>query len=144
MYPPDQKMADTPFHTQGSVIRADSLYKAGKHADVFWCDQNSSNNRNGNVPVHQFTHRDIKACKNYSILFYPFNRRCRIYSDFFYYHVKYHLLNMVKIKILMCQQLARFEKSWPAFCQIWIIFTHLKLWIASARHNFKWVKIQIE
>ena len=22
------------------------------------------------------------------------------------------------------------------------IFTHLKLWIASARHNFKWVKIQ--
>ena len=24
-------------------------------------------------------------------------------------------------------------------CQI---FTHLKLWIASARHNFKWVKIQ--
>ena len=23
-----------------------------------------------------------------------------------------------------------------------IIFTHLKLWIASARHNFKWVKIQ--
>ena len=23
------------------------------------------------------------------------------------------------------------------------IFTHLKLWIASARHNFKWVKIQI-
>ena len=27
---------------------------------------------------------------------------------------------------------------------IWIISTHLKLWIASARHNFKWVKIQIE
>ena len=23
------------------------------------------------------------------------------------------------------------------------IFTHLKLWIASARHNFKWVKIPI-
>ena len=41
-------------------------------------------------------------------------------------------------------QPARFEKSWPPFCQIWIIFTHLKLWIASARHNFKWVKIQIE
>ena len=27
------------------------------------------------------------------------------------------------------------------FCLISIIFTHLKLWIASARHNFKWVKI---
>ena len=39
---------------------------------------------------------------------------------------------------------ARFEKCWPPFCQIWIIFTHLKLWIASARHNFKWVKILIE
>ena len=24
------------------------------------------------------------------------------------------------------------------------MFTHLKLWIASARHNFKWVKIQIK
>ena len=29
-------------------------------------------------------------------------------------------------------------------CQIWIIFTHLKLGIASARHNFKWVKIPIK
>ena len=24
-----------------------------------------------------------------------------------------------------------------------IIFTHLKLWVAVARHNFKWVKIKI-
>ena len=39
---------------------------------------------------------------------------------------------------------AIFKNSWPSFCQIWIIFTHLKLWIASARHNFKWVKTQIE
>ena len=22
-----------------------------------------------------------------------------------------------------------------------VIFTHLKLWVAVARHNFKWVKI---
>ena len=39
---------------------------------------------------------------------------------------------------------ARFEICGPPFCQIWIIFTHLKLWIASARHNLKWVKIPIE
>ena len=38
---------------------------------------------------------------------------------------------------------AIFENSWPLFCQIWIIFTHLKLWIASARHKFKWMKILI-
>ena len=44
----------------------------------------------------------------------------------------------------MWHQSAIFENSWPLFCQIRIIFTHLKLWIASARHNFKWVKIQIE
>ena len=25
-----------------------------------------------------------------------------------------------------------FENSWPPYCQIWIIFTHLKLWIVSA------------
>ena len=48
------------------------------------------------------------------------------------------------VKAIMWHQSARFEKRWPPFCQIWIIFTHLKLWIASARHNFKWVKIQIE
>ena len=45
------------------------------------------------------------------------------------------------VKDKMWHQPARFEKSWPPFCQIWIIFTRLKLWIASARHNFKWVEI---
>ena len=44
----------------------------------------------------------------------------------------------------MWHQSAIFENRWTPFCQIWIIFTHLKLLIASARHNFKWVKIQIE
>ena len=48
------------------------------------------------------------------------------------------------VKDKMWHQSAIFENSWPPFCQIWIIFTQLKLWIASARHNFKWVKIQIE
>ena len=27
--------------------------------------------------------------------------------------------------------------------QIKLIFSHLKLWIAAARHNFKWLKIYI-
>ena len=48
------------------------------------------------------------------------------------------------VKAIMWHQSARFENSWPPFCQIWIISSHLKLWIASARHNFKWVKIPIE
>ena len=43
----------------------------------------------------------------------------------------------------MWHQSARFEKSWPLFCQIWIIFTLLKLWIVSARHNFKWLKFKL-
>ena len=29
---------------------------------------------------------------------------------------------------------------WSQITQIWVIVTHLKLWIAVARHNFKWVK----
>ena len=54
-------------------------------------------------------------------------------------------LNHIIIKSFMLNRnLAIFENSWPPFCPIWIIFTHLKLWIASARHNFKWVKIEIE
>ena len=56
-----------------------------------------------------------------------------------------HLLPPLKhVKDKIRHQSAIFENSWPPFCQIWIIFTHLKLWIASARHNFKWVIIQIE
>ena len=56
-----------------------------------------------------------------------------------------HYISAFKhVKDKKWHQPAIFEKSWPPFCQIWIIFTHLKLWIASARHNFKWVKILIE
>ena len=36
----------------------------------------------------------------------------------------------------------KISKSSPPVCQKWMIFTHLKLWIASARHNFKWVKMR--
>ena len=32
-------------------------------------------------------------------------------------------------------------KCWSQIKQISVIFTHLKLWVAVARHNFKWVKI---
>ena len=34
-----------------------------------------------------------------------------------------------------------FEIRWAQIKQICVIFTHLKLWVAIARHNFKWVKI---
>ena len=27
--------------------------------------------------------------------------------------------------------------------QIWVIFTHLELWVVVARHNYKWVKNDI-
>ena len=37
----------------------------------------------------------------------------------------------------------RFANDWSKIIQIWVIFTHLKLWVAIARHNFKWVKIWI-
>ena len=39
-------------------------------------------------------------------------------------------------------QSVRFENSWPLFCQIWIIFAHLKLLIASARRN--WMICRLE
>ena len=32
---------------------------------------------------------------------------------------------------------------WHQIKQIWVIFTHLKLWVAVARHKFKWVTIYI-
>ena len=62
-----------------------------------------------------------------------------IFESSFFNITLYLILNMVKIK---CD--INFEKIWLPFCQIWIIFTYLRLWIASARHNFKWVKIQIK
>ena len=36
------------------------------------------------------------------------------------------------------------KNVWSHIGQIWVIFSHLKLWIAVARHNFKWVKNSIE
>ena len=42
-----------------------------------------------------------------------------------------------------CYYESRFANVWSQLEQIWVIFTHLKLWIAVARHNFKRVKIQI-
>ena len=38
-----------------------------------------------------------------------------------------------EVKDKMWHQLAIFDNSLPLYCQIWIIFTHLKLCIASAR-----------
>ena len=37
----------------------------------------------------------------------------------------------------MWYQPAWSEKSWPPFCQIWIIFTHLKLWIDTTSSGWK-------
>ena len=54
----------------------------------------------------------------------------------FYQHIKYPLLNMFKNQ----QDL---KKNY-LFLSSLLIFTHLKLWIASSRHNFKWVKIPIK
>ena len=33
---------------------------------------------------------------------------------------------------------------WFQIKQIWVIFTHLKLWVAVARNHFKWMKIIIK
>ena len=36
---------------------------------------------------------------------------------------------------------SRFSNVWSQIKQIRVISTHLKLWVAVERHNFKWVKI---
>ena len=67
-----------------------------------------------------------------------FNRRCRIYSGF-HFLLAHYVPPFEYVKDKMWHQSAIFDNSWPPFCQIWIIFTHLKLWIASARQNeMKW------
>ena len=35
--------------------------------------------------------------------------------------------------------------AWASpFKQILVIFTHLKLWVAVARHNFKWEEFKLD
>ena len=102
------------------------------------------NRRNTRKTIERSSPRVLKHCfarvtRCWSKL-QPFNRWCRIYSGFHF--LLAHQVPLFKyVKGKMWDQPARFEKSRPPFCQIWIIFTHLKLWIASARHNSKWVKI---
>ena len=43
----------------------------------------------------------------------------------------------------MSVQTSRFANVWSEIKEICVIFTHLKLWVAVARHNFKRVKIQL-
>ena len=53
---------------------------------------------------------------------------------FYYHHIEYLILNMLKIKCDI--KSARFEKSWPPFCQIWIIFTENPQLQASENSNW--------
>ena len=72
------------------------------------------------------------------------NRRDRLYSFFDIFLIAHCISAFTHVENKTCHQSARFENSWSPFRKIWIIFTLLKLWIASARHNFKRVKIQTE
>ena len=42
----------------------------------------------------------------------------------------------------MCVKASRFANVCSQIKHIRVIFSHLELWIAVARHNFKWVKIK--
>ena len=57
-------------------------------------------------------------------------------------HIKYHLLNRLKIKRDINQQYLNMVNLF--FFQIWTILFLLKLCIASAWHNCKWQKITMK
>ena len=52
-------------------------------------------------------------------------------------HSFYHPNKSLLLEINDCFN----SKVWAQIKQIELIFTHLKLWVAVARHNLKWVKI---
>ena len=66
---------------------------------------------------------------------FTFLRGAYIRVFIFYQHIKYHLLNMLKMKCDINQQDLKRVDTY--FVKSEIFFTHLKLWIASAKHNFK-------
>ena len=55
-------------------------------------------------------------------------------TDFIRFFIFFTSKFLARVKYKTGQQSARFEYNQPLFCQICIIFTHLKLWVASARH----------
>ena len=77
------------------------------------------------------------------LIWHARHRRSRLYS--FLHFVLSHCTSAFKhAKDKTWHKPTIFKNSWSFIRQIWIIFTHLKLWIASARHNFKCAKIPIE
>ena len=52
-----------------------------------------------------------------------------------------HLITAIGNK--MCLSTSTFALYRYQIVQIWVIFSHLKLWVAVARRNCKWVKIYI-
>ena len=55
----------------------------------------------------------------------------------------YHPIKSLLLGIKMSAQTSKFANVWSQIWKISVIFTHLKLWIAVARHKVKWVKIKI-
>ena len=45
------------------------------------------------------------------------------------------------IRSKMCVQTSKICKDGLQIKEIWLIFSQLRLWIAAARHNLKWLKI---
>ena len=87
-----------------------------------------------------------RICHNYKCQIQPFNPltagAAYIRVFIFFKRIKYHILNKLKIKCDINQQDLKIIDL--QFVKSEFLSTHLKLWIASARHNFKWVRIQIE
>ena len=74
--------------------------------------------------------------------YYPFSRRSQLHTVFFFF-ISALSTTFLNVKDKTWHQSGRFANNYPPFCQFWLIFTHLKLWIASARQNFRWVAIPI-
>ena len=58
-----------------------------------------------------------------------------VYLDFYLFAMHIHIACIKKTIIIH----TRFANVWSQMKQTWLIFTHLKLWVAVARHNLKWV-----
>ena len=97
------------------------------------------------VPLYHTSLASCKLCcvsishsgktRIYAVNSYPADRDyCRFHS----------VLLVDQITVIgneMCVQISRFANICAQIIQIGVVFNRLKLWVAVARHIFKWVKI---
>ena len=139
---------------QGMGLNNDVVWRFYERPVFLWCGSATYTRASNSIFIHSpentsalrvnkaLGNRRKKHCNKFR--FHKYARLSNpltlvpIIFEFYFFISTISIQPLRHVKNNTPHQSTRFENiSWPPFCQICTIFTHLKLWIAAARDNFK-------